>query len=248
MIKLQTTDLLKVTKRLHRIYQGQLHRAGPILAVLRVGAHLIPVKGHASPSPVAAHIVSAELSTWPDVTRYLMNLRPQGARLMGLVTYDAWSRRIADVCINPQMLLAYTVPLLIESQMAAIAPSPHRAQDGLLTLLSPILGSDAPLISDPVPVTSYGAENASIYAVLIAGKTPFVLTCHEKNTMSRWKNLLEAATVLLLPQLVVQAEVMLSESPRDMMRRALADELRSWRALPPEHRETRQWHWLPKLM
>lgn len=248
MINMLSTDVLQVTRRLDRAYRDQIERAGPVLAVLRVGAHFHAVPSPPAPSPVGAHLLSAQFFTWPDVNRHLKKLRRQGSRFMGARVYDAWSKRIADLCANPHRLLAYTVPLLVESQMNTIAASPVPAQEVLLAFLSPLLESDAPLRPDPLPRPPHTSENASIYAVLHAGRVPFALTCHDSTTISRWRDHLEAATVLLLPAVIVEAEMSLDSSSKAKLRETLAEELRSWRLSRPRVGDQREWAWLPELM
>jgi hypothetical protein len=248
MITMRQQDLYDATKRLDPMYQSQIRRAGPVLAVLHLGAHLLAVQSPPSPSPVAAHLLTAEFTTWPDVNRHLKKLRPEGSRIMGPQVYDAWSNRITQLCKDPYLLLAYTMPLLIEGQMGAIAPAPNPAQDVLLAFLAPILGSDAPLRTDPSASPPRAPQNASIFAVLHAGKVPFVLACHDSMTVTRWRDHLEAATILLLPQLTVEAEITLPEVQKRVMRQALVDELRSWRVSRPSIGRPREWPWLPKLV
>ena len=147
------------------------------------------------------------------------------------------------------ILFAYTIPLFVENQMNSMSNYPSSAQDVLLNLLSPIIESDAKILYTASQAEySPKTPNASISVFLHAGQTPFTMTCYDKNTMLRWKDCLEAATVLLLPQIIFDAEKRLPDYASRIMRSAIKDEVRSWQLLPPTVGNMRDWDWLPRII
>jgi hypothetical protein len=113
----------------------------------------------------------------------------------------------------------------------------------------------SPPASNAAPLRYEGADrlaahkpNGRIAAVLHGGKVPFVVTCHPDETMKRWLEYLEAGTVLLLPQVVVAAELALPDYARDTMMGALKNEFESWKRRRPKLGEAAERKWLPRLM
>jgi len=242
-------NIKDVTRRIDRQYQDQIASAGPVMAALFIDAHIESLQAPPSPSVAGAHLTEMSFWTWADTAKYLRSLRPQGTRIMGAAVFDKWAQKIADVSASPPRLLSLTLPLLISSQMQVFGASPSQPQEVLIRLLSPIAGSpEAPLLDQQPADLRKKPTNASITVVLVAGKVPFVLTCHSSDTLSRWLALLEAATVLLLPQAVVQAESMLPEADRRFMLAAIAEMLSFWSTTRPKLGQVQHWRWQPSLM
>lgn len=247
MIFQDFTDIGSITRELHPMYRPQIGAAGPVIGSLEIDAVIHSVESPPEPSPVGAHLVNLRLRTWKDVSKHIRKIKRKATQAMGPSKFRLWSNRIVELCRDRQMMLAYTVPLLLEGQMTSI--SSHPGQDVLLDLIAPLIQSDASIhldgrnnrYKDTTP-------NALIAVVLHAGRVPFALTCHGRKTLGRWRDQLEAATVLLLPQIVIDAELRLDSEARTVMREALKEELKVWRSRRPSLGEMREWSWLPKLI
>ncbi len=243
------SNLKNVTRKLDPMYQEQIQRAGPVMAVLEIDSYFHPVQSPPAPSPVGSHLSGLRFKVWKDISRHLRRLRSHGSKVMGSVVYDMWSKKIIELCADENNLLAYTLPLFVEGQMQAVSPSPHPAQDVLFNLLSPVIESDGSLQFDTSPYEiSDAAPNALISVVLHAGKVPFVLTCHDKKTLSRWRDYLEAGTVLLIPQVLIRIELELPDYAVEIMRSALKEMFTSWKTRRPRIGEVRDWSWMPRLL
>ncbi len=236
----------EITADLAPMYQSQVGQAGPVIGVLRADAFIQRLPSPPAPSPVGARLLQLSFATFQDLSAYLRSLRSIAEANMGRRKYEGLCKRIEQLCNERERLLSLSVPLLLESQMNSVSPG---AQDIILRLLTPVVeGSGSPIHSDhPIP-GSPGPVNATIVAILHAGRVPFQLTCHTAQTLSTWSSEMEAATVLLLPQVVIQIESHLSPRYREVMFSALRDELETWRRRRPTIGENRDWKWLPSLM
>ncbi|MEN8251900.1 MAG: hypothetical protein ABFS32_23465, partial [Bacteroidota bacterium] len=153
---------------------------------------------------------------------------------------------INNICSDKHILFAYTIPHFAENQMNSMEKS---AQGLFLKLLSPIIGSGAEILNNSSQsLDSQKEPNASIHVFLFAGQVPFTLTFHEHSTVDNWGNHLEAATSLLLPQVIFKAEQMLPKYASQIMRRALVEEVYSWQKNRPSVGDIREWEWNPKLI
>jgi hypothetical protein len=168
---------------------------------------------------------------------------------MGPSRFDAWAGRITELAASPSRLLSLTAPLLISGLMQVFGASPSCPRDVLIRLLTPIVASPGiPLVPDAQTSLREGSANATITVVLIAGKVPFVLTCHSTETVSRWGAHLEAAIALLLPQIVIRTEPFLPEPHRTFMLAAIAEMLSAWSARRSTLGQVQRWGWQPNLM
>jgi hypothetical protein len=239
-------NLQQVTNGLASQYKSQVGAAGPVIGVLWMRAHLHEVDSPPALSPVEAHLVEMSFGTFEDLHKQLRTYRKRGIEHFGKVTYEAWTRNILDLAADSNTLLALSVALLTEGQMTAISSS---AQDILLRFLAPILETpSAPLRYKGESGYLDKAPNAEVVGILHAGQVPFLIACHPSNTLSRWWSHLEAAMVLLIPQVIVAVEAVLSPDGREIMFSALAAEVRRWKHSRPRLGEVVQWEWLPKLM
>jgi hypothetical protein len=235
-----------ITADLAPMYLSQVGQAGAVIGVLRADAFIQKLPSPPAPSPVGAHLLRLSFSTWQDLPAYLRSLRKIAEPDMGRRKYEEWCKRIERLCDEKERLLSLSVPLLIEGQMKSVSP---KSQDVLLRLVSPVVeGSGSPIHVDRPTPDLPGQVNATILAILHAGRVPFLLTCHSAQTLNTWWSEMEAATVLLLPQLVVHIEPHLPPRHREAMFSALRDELAAWRGQRPTIGEHRDWKWLPPLM
>ncbi len=236
-----------VTRELHPMYMTQIGATGPVIGTLEIDAIIHNVDSPPAPSPVGAHLVGLRFKAWKDVSRHIKKIKRKAKQAMGPSAFRVWSRRIEELCEDKQIMLAYTVPLFLEAQMTAI--STHPGQDVLLNLIAPLIESDASIHIDQPRTEFEGVSpNAFIAVVLHAGRVPFTLTCHGRKTLDQWHDQLEAATVLLLPQILIEVEMNLAGEAKAILRNALKDEVRVWRTSRPRLGEIREWSWLPKLL
>ena len=246
------SNLAEVTNSLHPIYIDQvkhaISQAGPLLGVLEIKAFFQVLESPPAPSPVGAHLVSLSFKTWRDISRHLNQVKRQYVKLLGRKGYNVWSKNISKLCSDRNILFAYTVPLFAENQMNSMTNSPSPAQDVFLSLLRPIIESDAKIIHDGKSQFSQKTPNASISVFLHAGQVPFTMTCHDNVTINRWQNHLEAATALLLPQVILDSEDRLPAHAKKIMRTAIEEEIRSWQSRRPTVGDVRNWDWMPKLI
>jgi hypothetical protein len=241
------SNINTVTRELHPMYMTQIGATGPVIGTLEIDAIIHNVDSPPAPSPVGAHLVGLRFKTWKDVSKHIKKIKRKATQAMGPSVFSEWSRRIEELCKDKHRMLAYTVPLFLENQMTSI--SPHPGQDVLLNLIAPLIESDASIRVDQPRTEFEGASpNAFISVVLHAGRVPFTLTCHGRKTLVQWHDQLEAATVLLLPRIVIEAELNLAGEAKSIMRNALKDEMKVWRATRPRMGEMREWSWLPKLI
>ncbi|MEW6716255.1 MAG: hypothetical protein AB1345_01945 [Chloroflexota bacterium] len=248
----QFSDLREVTRMLHPIYVDQVKRmlklGGLLLAVLEINAYFHHLESPPMPSPVGAHLLSLFFKTWEDPSRHIKQQKKQFTKMIGMRAYDAWSQRIIELCRDNHILFAYTIPLFAENQINSMSNYPSPAQDVFLNLLSPIIDSDAEILTDSTQDQySHAEPNSLISVFLYAGQVPFTITCHGKSTILHWQSHLEAATVLLLPQVVYEAEKKLPDYAKKLMRSALNEEVHSWRMHRPTVGDIREWKWLPRL-
>jgi len=247
----QFSNIDAVTDVLHPVYRDQvnqsLQQAGPLLSVLEVYARFEKLASPPAPSPVGAYLSKLSFRTWEDPQKHIQQLKRHYIGMGDKNTYDAWTSNIERLVNDNNILLAHTVPLFAASQMRSMTNFPSPAQTIFLNLLSPIIMSKGPyrestsVVADPSP-------NASIHIFLHAGRVPFVLTCHSEITLLKWQNELEAATALLMPQVIVQVEKELPDYANDLMQTALREQAMSWKKKLPVLGERRNWRWLPELM
>jgi hypothetical protein len=241
----QIEHIDQLTRRLAPQYLSQVGTAGPVIGALTVSAALEHVQSPPSPSPVAAHLVDVVFETFRDLPAHLRSERDQGISHLGKRRYEAWTKRILALATDPHALLALSVPLLVESQISSVQSS---AQDILLRFLAPLIDSpSAPLVFESKQ-RHVGKPNVEIIGILHAGQVPFLIVCHPSDTLNQWWNALEAATVLLLPQVIIAAEQSLSPGARQLIASALSEEARAWRRQLPRIGGIAQWEWLPALL
>ncbi len=240
------SNMREITADLAPMYQSQVGQAAPVIGVIRVDSFIQDLSSPPAPSPVGAHLIQVSFSTWKDLRAYLGSLRGIAEASMGRRMYEEWCKRIEQLCNEKERLLSLCGPLLLEGQMNSISPN---AQDTLIDLLTPIIdNSELPIRNVETVPSTPRQVNATIVGVLHAGKMPFLLTCHTAQTLTTWGSEMEAATALLLPQIIVQIELALPSHHRDAMFSALKDELITWRKQRPSVGEIRDWKWLPSLM
>lgn len=243
------SNLKEVLRDLHPMYQDQIKQAGPLLGALNIDAYIYRIPSPPAPSPVAAHLREIRYRIWVDIRKHLNKLRRDGIRILGRAEYDQWASQIVSLASDRDQLAAYTVALFVEGQAVTVAGSPHQALDTLLTLLEPVVESNGALSFRAAPEPpSPEPANVSITVCLHAGRVPFALTCHSKTTLSRWSDELEAATVLLIPQVIVHVDSRVSRQASTLMRSAIESEIRAWAASRPMPGEQKDWEWLPRLM
>lgn len=241
-----------VARDMSQTYANQVLRAGPVLATLTIDANLQAVSSPPAPAPVVTHLVRHTFAVWDDILKYLGSIRRQYEKTTGTSAFAEFAAKIITLSADPNCLLSLMVPLFIEGQMRVFSTSPynpqHRPQQFLMRLLQPIIESpDTPLV-DPGPSRhSFGSTNATIVVVLIAGRRPFVFTCHPDKTIRKWDAFLEAATVLIIPQLVSSVGSSLPEPHKSFMFGALAEEMNEWEIQLPKMGERSEWTWLPYL-
>jgi len=241
-----------VVRNMSQTYANQVLRAGPVLATLTIDANLRLVSSPTAPAPVATHLVRHTFAVWDDILKYLGSIRRQYEKTMGVSDFAEFAAKIITLTADSNRLLSLMVPLFIEGQMRVFSASPynpqHRPQQFLIRLLQPIIECpDTPLV-DPAPTRhSVSPTNATIVVVLIAGNRPFVFTCHPDKTIQKWDSYLEAATVLIIPQLVVSVASSLPGSHKSVMFSALAEEMNEWEIQLPKMGERTEWTWLPYL-
>ena len=239
-------NLRHITKGLASEYRPQVGAAAPVVGALWMRAYLHEIASPPAPSPVGAHLVNMSLGSFEDLPKHLRADRKKGIKHLGRGNYEAWTRNILDLAADPNTLLALSVALFSEGQMTAISSS---AQDVLLRFLSPIVEApSAPLQYEGAPEYTYETPNAEVVGILHAGQVPFLISCHPSDTLGRWWSHLEAATALLVPQVIIAAEAALSSQGREIMLSALAAEVRRWKHGRPQLGEVAEWEWLPKLM
>jgi len=238
-------DLLPTVDNLHEMYADQIRNAGPLIGVLKIDAHLKELASPPSPSPVGAHLVSCNFMYWNDIADHLDALREDGARLMGRHKYAAWCKKIMDLCADPLRLCTLSLALLVESQMKVVRYAKPVLYEFLLRLSKT---SSVPLIDEESEYGHARNINASIVVTLHAGRVPFVLVCHPSETLSRWHAHLEAATVLLIPPIIIAIEEQLDEKNRSLLYRSIKEMLHVWKKKPPVIGQFYDWDWLPRLM
>lgn len=227
----------------------QAINSGALLGALEVNATFYKVDSPPAPSPVGAQYINMIFYTWKNIKGHLNDMKSFYIQRMGRKKFRKWSGRVRKLSSRHFRLLAYSIPLFAENQMNSMSNYPSPAQDVFLNLLSPIIESDAK-ISDSISHDKQlnKSPNAKILVFLFAGQYPFTITLHEKSTIDNWKNYLEPATVILLPQVIFEAE---KESPKtevQIMRSALIEQVKSWNRSRPSVGDIRNWGWLPKLI
>jgi hypothetical protein len=239
----------EITRKLAQFYAKQISLAGPIMGALWVYAYLDRSVPTPIESPIGARLTGLTFVSCDDIQKQLVAFQNKVVGSLGKEDYDAWRARVTELCTAPDRLFAVTVPLFVEGQMKAIHRSPHPAQDALIGLLSPIVTSqreESPRDEPAEPLA--GRSNAQIIAVLHAGRVPYVLTCHPAETVRKWSEYLEAATVLLLPQVVAAAQATLSGEGRKYVTCTLRHQVESWTLRRPEIGEEVERPWLPSLL
>ena len=238
-----------ITRQLARFYADQIAIAGPIMGALWVYAYLDRSVPTPIQSPIGAHLTGLTFGVCEDIQRQLEAFKRRHLERLGKELCEEWTRLVTELSEAPDRLLAITVPLLVESQMKAISGSPHPAQDALIRLLTPVARAESVECHDDDLVNLLPSKpNAQIITLLHAGRVPYVLVCHPPQTARRWSEYLEAATVLLLPQVVVATQAALSEERRTYMTRVLRDQLESWTLRRPEIGDVVDRPWLPSLV
>jgi len=236
---------------LHPVYKQQieqaLQQAGPLLAVLEIYAHFEKLQSPPAPSPVGAHLTRLSFETWKDPQKHFDQLKNYYLSLGDQASYFSWMENINKLIQDNKKLLAYTVPLFAASQMRSMSNYPSPAQTIFLKLLDPIINSKGPYRDSAAP-SPEKTPNASIHIFLHAGRVPLVMTCHSEITLLKWQNELEAATAILIPQVIVEIEKNLPDNANEMMQSALREQYRSWKRKLPTLGERRDWKWLPNLM
>lgn len=238
-------DLMPSVNGLASMYRQQIQNAGPLLGVLQIEASLQSIASPPAPSPVAAHLLACSFLYWSNIESHLRKLKRQGIQLMGRYTFNEWSRKIKDLCLDPLRLCSLSALLFVESQMKVVKYA-KPVLNGFLTEL--VASKEAPLLHESGGLSSSNTANAKIMITLHAGKVPFALVCHPQDTMSKWHSHLEAATVLLIPPTIVALEEQLDERNRDLLYRGLEEMLASWKRNPTSLGRVQDWNWLPKLL
>ncbi len=243
----QLNGLGEVFNDLASIYTNSIPLE-PVIGVLQINAHLqdIPPINRINVSPVGAQISEISFKTWADPVSYLNKHKSVSIKLLEKRLPDSFYEKTLQLCQNPQLLLALTTLLFLDGQIRTLSQSPSPAQDVFLKLISPIVRYKSAPTDEIKP--SKLTPNAMIKVVLCAGKVPMALTYHDEKTLRNWLNELEAATVLLLPQVVLFTESSLPESSRTFFLDLLEDEFEAWSKRKPRLGEAPSWDWLPKLL
>jgi hypothetical protein len=230
----------------------QFNRAidsGALLSVLQIKAAFYKVDSPPAPSPVGAQFHNMSLFIWDNINAHINDMKSFYIQSMGRPAFRRWSKLVKQLSKNRKQLLAYSIPLFAENMMNSMSNHPSSAQDVFLSLISPIIDSNANIVDTTTGKKQLQkAPNASIFVPLYAGQFPFTITLFEKSTITNWKNYLEPATCLLLPQVIFEAEKQLSSLEKMMMRTALSEQVNSWRRFLPTIGDIRNWKWLPKLI
>jgi hypothetical protein len=223
----------------------------PVMGVLWIDAifKTIPPVNRINLSPVGAHIGGLTFGVWSNVSAYLSQHQKTSKELLHRAIPDEFYHKVNEICKDSYKTLALTSLLFTEGQMKVFSLSPHPAQSVLLKLLEPIVANkEAPLYFPDVKPGFFNQVNAQIEVVLLAGKNPLVNTFHPAPTIQRWLNELEAATVLLIPQLLIATEANLPPDIKMYFLNALNDEVENWQQWLPSIQTFRKWNWLPTLM
>ena len=248
----KTSGFTEVMNRLDRNSFNQFNQAidsGALLSALEISAKFSKIPSPPAPSPVGAHLINISLFVWDNIRGHLNDMKSYWINGMGRQYFKKWSQNVKSISKDHDLLLAYTIPLFAENMMNSMSNSPSPAQDVFLRLISPIIDSNAS-ISDinHIEGNLQYNTNATIYVVLYAGRVPYTITLYEKTTLNEWKDYLEAATCLLLPQVVFEAERQLRSGKTSLMRKALKEQVSSWRLSLPTVGDIKDWNWLPKLV
>ncbi|MHA1290995.1 MAG: zinc-ribbon domain-containing protein [Candidatus Thorarchaeota archaeon] len=232
-----------------RTFKQCVFSAGPLLAILSIGAHFHELESPPAPSPVSAQLVEMKFTTWRDIRTYINGLRSFYIDIIGRRQVKSWYKEITQLSKQEEQLLSLTIPLAAENLMNSMTNYPSPAQDVFLNLLSPILDSDAP-ISEALESKSSLQKpvNANIYVYLYGGGLPFTNTYYGKAATENWHDHLEAAMTVLMPQIIFEAEKHLKDPNARFMKSALKEEVSSWKANLPTVGDLRDWTWLPRLL
>ena len=220
----------------------------PVLGALEINANLhdVPLVNKINLSSVGAHITDISYKLWGDPASYLNEHELASVEILGKRLPKSFYENILKLYQDRYMLLALTTLLFIDGQMRTFSRSPNPAQDVLLKLLAPIVEYQSPA-QDEIKGSEL-KENAKIRVVLCAGKHPYALTYHDEKSMCSWFMELEAATVLLIPQVVLFTEASLPEPTKDYFIDKLDDQIDTWNKRKPQLGEDPSWDWLPKLL
>jgi hypothetical protein len=232
------------------IYKNQIP-IEPVMGVLWIDAIFknIPPVNKINFSPVGAHIGGLTFGIWSNVNTYLSEHRKASKELFKKALSEEFYANINSICKDPWMNLALTSLLFTEGQMKVFSNSPFPAQEVLLKLLEPlVINREVPLNFPEIKPGFLNQVNAQIEVVLLAGNKPMVNTFHPASTTRRWLNELEAATVLLIPQVLIATEASLPAETRNFFLNALNDEVKEWQLWLPTIRSFQNWNWLPTLM
>jgi len=248
----KTSGFTEIMRHLDSSSFGQFDRAinsGTLLSVLQIKAAFFKVDSPPAPSPVGAQFHNMSLFVWDNINAHIKDMKSFYIQNMGRHTFRNWSKLVKQLSKKRNQLLAYSIPLFAENMMNSMSNQPSPAQDVFLRLISPIIDSNANIVDAASGSKQLSkTPNATIFVPLYAGQFPFTITLFEKSTMTNWKNFLEPAACLLLPQVVFEAEKHLPSSEKMMMRNALSEQIEAWRRSLPSVGDIRNWNWLPRLV
>jgi hypothetical protein len=248
----KTSGFTEIMEHLDLGSFNQFNRAidsGALLSVLQIKATFHKVESPPAPSPVGVQLQNLSLFHWDNINAHINDMKSIYIQSMGRLSFSRWSKSVKQLSNNKNQLLAYSVPLFAENMMNSMSNHPSPAQEVFLRLISPIIDSNANIVdSESNKNQIQKIPNATIFVPLYAGQFPFTITLFEQNTIVNWKNYLEPATCLLLPQVIFEAEKQLPPTEKMIMRTALSEQVSIWRKSLPNVGDIRNWKWLPRLL
>lgn len=237
-------NVKEITTGLHPSYLGQIDAAGPLLGVLSFSAKLSRQSHPIIQSPVSANLTDAKFGYWKDISSHLKSFEARGTQAMGRSVFKKWVSEISKKSGDEHILLAWSILTFLESH---IRSSSEANRQVLLNLVNSIVENNEEVISGAFPIKRDQISNAKFVIPLIAGKTAFSLILHSEETLNNWSLELEAATVLLIPQVILLVLAAQMQTTSDWMKQALKEEVSMWRAGPSSIDEFVDWKWLPSF-
>jgi len=239
-------DIGKILGALPKDSLLDIIQSGPILGILIADCFF--KRGGKSPVPsvINSKLIGLNFYHWKDISDYINWIFDQGIELKNIKDLSDYKKEVINLSKNKELLLCYSVALFVESQMKVFSRSPFPAQEVTSELIVKQL-KDENIFDDLFVSSQNGAQNASIYISLHAGKQLFAAVNFPEPTLRNWADELEAGIVLSIPQIVNTAIKRLEIPESLLLEEIIENELLLWKKDKPKVGESREWSWLPYL-
>lgn len=238
----------EITKNFHPLYNTIIENTGAPVAALRIRTRIVRESNPVLASVANPYITEMTFSTWENPSAAFKSHENLWKMVMGEERYKRWVTKGHLATSSAIDLLAWIIPLWLETVMSVLATSPLPSQRVLLNLLEMTMAENNLEFNSIFPYRKQAHANSEFVVLLLVGQGFLTQTCHSKETIRNWMNELEAATVLLIPQVLKSVQAQLPPNLLDQMNTAILSLISDWNfMLPSAEQQHKKWSWLPSF-